>query len=43
MRPVIRSYKKVLNIAPQSHSGATIIKQKLVEGKDALAAGQTGV
>ncbi len=30
-------------MAPQSHSGAVIVKQKLVEGKDAISAGQASV
>ncbi len=42
MRPVIQSYKKVLNIAPLSTSAGTT-GHTLTQGVDSVAAGQTSV
>ncbi len=41
MRPVIQSYKKVINHAPASHTAATNISFNLTTGVDSVAAGQT--
>ncbi len=43
MRPVIRSYKKILNFAGASRAGSTDHFKTLTLGTDGLAAGQTGV
>ncbi len=43
MRPVIRSYKKVLNIAPASRAAAATISDPLVTGTDSISPGQTTV
>ncbi len=42
-RPVIKSYKKVLNFAGASHAGATDILFPLSEGVDSISAGQSTV
>ncbi len=42
-RPVIQSFKKVLNFAPISQSAGSTITRVLVDGTDSVAAGQTGV
>ncbi len=42
MRPVIQSFKKVLNDAPASRLSATNIQTTLSVGVDSTAAGQTG-
>lgn len=42
-RPVIQSFKKVLNFAGTSQSAGTTIQKDLVIGVDSVAAGQTGV
>ncbi len=43
IRPVIQSYKKVLNFAPASHVAAAVISSVLSTGTDSVAAGQTSV
>ncbi len=43
MRPVIQSYKKVINHAPASHTAGTNISFNLTSGIDSVAAGQTSV
>ncbi len=43
MRPVIQSYKKVLNFAPTSRLSGTDILSIMSTGQDSVAAGQTGV
>lgn len=40
-RPVVQSFKKVLNFAPTSRAAATTHSSSLVNGVDSIAAGQT--
>ncbi len=43
MRPVIQSFKKVLDFAPASRTVTTTHQFTMVDGVDSVAAGQTGV
>lgn len=42
-RPVIRSFKKVLDFAPASRLAATVLEFDITTGLDSVAVGQTGV
>ncbi len=42
MRPVIQSFKKVLNYAPASRAAGAKLDFEMATGQDSVAAGQTG-